>query len=48
MQKKQIKPVKKLRLRKEALKTLNAEHLVQVNAGAPALDLWDPSFQGCG
>jgi hypothetical protein len=47
MQKKQIKPVKKLRLRKEALKTLSTEQLVQVNAGVINQDPWDPSFLIC-
>lgn len=36
MQKKTTKPLKTLRLRKEALKTLTTDHLVQVNGGS-----WD-------
>jgi hypothetical protein len=42
MEKKRTKPLKTLRLRKEALKTLSTDQLVQVEAGVLANDPWDP------
>jgi hypothetical protein len=41
MEKKRTRPLKTLRLRKEALKALSTTQLVQVEAGALA-DPWDP------
>jgi hypothetical protein len=41
MEKKRTRPLKTLRLRKEALKTLSTDQLVQVEAGVLA-DPWDP------